>query len=75
MRHFTKLFPHPAIILGSSWFLSSLNRESVRLESKRHHFEEPNISLTLIERGLPTLSGMGLASKTTMVAGPGHQAS
>lgn len=62
MRHFAKLFTYPATTLGSSLFLSSLNGEAVRrFGSKRYYFEKPNKSLTLRERGPPTLAGMSLA--------------
>lgn len=62
MRHFAKLFTYPATTLGSSLFLSLLNEEAVRrFGSKRYYFEKPNKSLTLRERGPPTLAGMSLA--------------
>lgn len=61
MRHFAKLFSCPATMFRSSLFLSSLNGETVRRSGdKRYYFEEPNKSLTLRERGLLTLAGMGL---------------
>lgn len=68
MRHFAKLFSCPATMLSSSLVLSSLNGETIRrLGSKRYYFEEPNKSLTLRERGLPTMAGMGLAPGSTTV--------
>lgn len=57
MRHFAKLFSCPATMLSSSLVLSSLNGETIRrLGSKRYYLEEPNKSLTLRERGLPTMA-------------------
>ena len=58
-------------MLGSNLFLSSLNGEAIKtLGSKRYYFEEPSQSSALMERGLPTLAGMGLASGSTVAEAP-----